>query len=142
VLVLELCRVARPRGAAARALSPWEYAIGVAILLLGVILPTFLTTQRNQKMEMKSVMPGNLPLPADRFQTVPLAESADATPKSRWDFPETLLFAPEVITDEKGRATLDVPLANSLTSWQVQVDAIAASGGTAWTAQKLVVTQP
>ncbi|MHC5053968.1 MAG: MG2 domain-containing protein [Planctomycetota bacterium] len=63
-------------------------------------------------------------------------------PKLRWDFPETLVFAPQVVTDEKGRATLQVPVADSLTTWRVQADAIGARGGTAWTETKLVVTQP
>jgi hypothetical protein len=34
-------------------------------------------------------------------------------------FPETLLVAPNVITDPSGMATLEVPLADSITSWRV-----------------------
>ena len=33
-------------------------------------------------------------------------------------FPETLLWRPEVVTDDNGRATLDIDLADSITDWR------------------------
>ena len=69
-------------------------------------------------------------------------DSPSSPPRLRWDFPETLVFAPQLVTDEDGRATLEVPLADSLTEWRVQADSIAAAGGTAWAECGLTVTQP
>jgi hypothetical protein len=65
-----------------------------------------------------------------------------ALPRLRWDFPETMIFAPQIITDEHGNASLEVPVADSLTKWRVQSDAISATGGTSWAQTHLVVTQP
>lgn len=49
-------------------------------------------------------------------------------PRIREYFPETLLWQPEVITDEMGRAGLEIPLADSITSWKMNVDAVSATG--------------
>lgn len=49
-------------------------------------------------------------------------------PRIREYFPETLLWQPQVITDDMGRAGLEVPLADSITSWKMNVDAVSASG--------------
>jgi len=47
--------------------------------------------------------------------------------KVREFFPETLYFNPAVITDERGRAELKVPLADSITSWRLR--SLASSQG-------------
>ena len=49
-------------------------------------------------------------------------------PRIREYFPETLLWQPEVITDQMGRADLEIPLADSITSWKMNVDAVSATG--------------
>jgi len=69
-------------------------------------------------------------------------ESAGGGPRVRRDFPETLIFQPQLVTDESGHATLSLRVADSLTTWRVLTDAIAASGGSASTQCPLVVTQP
>jgi len=43
-------------------------------------------------------------------------------------FPETLYFNPAVITDERGRAVLDIPLADSITTWRMTSMASSAAG--------------
>jgi hypothetical protein len=43
-------------------------------------------------------------------------------------FPETLLWRPEVITDDRGRASLDFPLADSITTWRLSTSAVTADG--------------
>ncbi|MCY3022165.1 MAG: MG2 domain-containing protein, partial [Planctomycetota bacterium] len=68
--------------------------------------------------------------------------AASPPARLRWDFPETMIFAPQIITDEHGNASYDLSVADSLTRWRVQTDAISPSGGTAWTQTDLVVTQP
>jgi len=43
-------------------------------------------------------------------------------------FPETLLWLPELITDESGRAELEVPLADSITTWRLSMNAVSGRG--------------
>ena len=43
-------------------------------------------------------------------------------------FPETLLWRPEIITDDNGQANLDIDLADSITTWRLTASAVAADG--------------
>ncbi|MFO7899916.1 MAG: alpha-2-macroglobulin family protein, partial [Planctomycetota bacterium] len=43
-------------------------------------------------------------------------------------FPETLLWRPQLITDDAGRAQLEVPLADSITTWRVAMGAVSKRG--------------
>jgi hypothetical protein len=43
-------------------------------------------------------------------------------------FPETLLFQPSLITDNNGRASLDVPMADSITTWRLTAMASTRNG--------------
>ena len=51
-----------------------------------------------------------------------------ASPRVRRDFPETLLWRPELITDDRGKATLEIPLADSITTWRASIDGITTAG--------------
>jgi hypothetical protein len=51
-----------------------------------------------------------------------------APPRIREYFPETLLWQPELITDDKGLASVDVSLADSITNWKMNIDAVSAAG--------------
>jgi uncharacterized protein YfaS (alpha-2-macroglobulin family) len=46
----------------------------------------------------------------------------------RRDFPETMLWLPEIITDARGEANIDAHMADSITTWQLQAEAIAGDG--------------
>ena len=71
---------------------------------------------------------GAVPMPKEGSE----AESV----RVRRYFPETLLWRPELITDDQGRAHLDIDLANSITTWRVSIGAVSAEGklGTVQTA--------
>jgi len=43
-------------------------------------------------------------------------------------FPETLLWQPELVTDEKGEASLEIPLADSITTWRLAMSAVSRLG--------------
>ncbi|MBI4614273.1 MAG: zf-HC2 domain-containing protein [Planctomycetes bacterium] len=43
-------------------------------------------------------------------------------------FPETLLFVPELVTDEKGEAVLPLRIADSITTWRLTASASSRSG--------------
>jgi uncharacterized protein YfaS (alpha-2-macroglobulin family) len=49
-------------------------------------------------------------------------------PRVRKDFPETLFVDPAVITGSDGKATIDVPLADSITEWRVTAMANSRNG--------------
>ena len=49
-------------------------------------------------------------------------------PRVRRDFPETLFWRPELITDDQGKASLEIPLADSITTWRASIDGISAAG--------------
>ncbi len=56
------------------------------------------------------------------------ATAAQAAPRVRQFFPETLYVNPEAITDENGRAALDIPLADSITTWRLSATASSQRG--------------
>ena len=51
-----------------------------------------------------------------------------AVPRVRDYFPETLLWQPELITDDNGMATLELPLADSITTWRMTASAVSSQG--------------
>lgn len=59
----------------------------------------------------------------------------------RKDFPETLLWLPEVVTGKDGHATVQVPLADSITTWRVSASALSAQGRLGAATAGIVVTQ-
>jgi hypothetical protein len=63
-------------------------------------------------------------------------------PRVREWFPETLLWRPELITDDRGRATLDIDLADSITTWRLTASAVTADGRLGASQSSLKVFQP
>lgn len=57
-------------------------------------------------------------------------------------FPETLLWRPELITDDRGIASLDVPLADSITTWRLTASAVNGDGLLGGTQSSIRVFQP
>ncbi len=75
--------------------------------------------------------PMAVPTTAAVAPTVPAAggpQVAASAPRVRQYFPETLYFNPQVITDENGKAALDIPLADSITTWRLGVMASSQRG--------------
>jgi hypothetical protein len=77
-----------------------------------------------------------LPAEADGDATV----SGEA-PRLRQFFPETLYWNPEVVTDESGLAQVDVPMADSITTWRLTALASSQDGRLGFTTQGLRVFQ-
>ncbi len=57
-------------------------------------------------------------------------------------FPETLRWEPQLITDEQGQTSLDLELADSITSWRLSASAVTADGRLGATQRPLKVFQP
>lgn len=51
-----------------------------------------------------------------------------APSRVRRHFPETLLWVPELVTGADGRAQVELPLADSITTWRLAASAVSASG--------------
>lgn len=65
-----------------------------------------------------------------------------APPRIRRWFPETLVWKPELVTDEHGVATLDIsPLADSITTWRLSASAVSRDGELGATQQPIRVFQ-
>lgn len=67
-------------------------------------------------------VPGLPPMPetqATGEKTPSGPASTGQAPRLRQNFGETLLWMPEVLTDEQGRADLEVPLFDNITTWRI-----------------------
>jgi hypothetical protein len=69
-------------------------------------------------------------------------ESGSGKPRIRSYFPETLLWRPEVITDDHGRARVEVPLADSITTWRLSASAVTSDGRLGASESPIKVFQP
>ncbi|MCB9872384.1 MAG: hypothetical protein H6837_21195 [Planctomycetes bacterium] len=67
---------------------------------------------------------------------------ASAPPRLRKDFPPTLTFVPERVIGPTGEALLEIPLADSTTTWQLRAVASTLGGHTGVGETSLLVTQP
>src|SRR5262249_35066275 len=63
-------------------------------------------------------------------------------PRVRELFPQTLLWRPEVVTDDEGHASIDVDLADSITTWRLLASAVDTEGRLGATQTPLKVFQP
>lgn len=51
-----------------------------------------------------------------------------AAPRVRKHFPETMLWLPEKVTDDNGRATVEFKVADSITNWRLSASGVTADG--------------
>jgi uncharacterized protein YfaS (alpha-2-macroglobulin family) len=126
-------------GAAAATLSRgqlgWRLASRAALGFVPVAFVTsfFLVRSSPERAEMGVALAPPQTAVTDTVQQ----QLGGQAPRLRRDFPETLLWRPELVTDEQGRATLELPLADSITTWRL--DAAAVTGGGALGATSLGV---
>ena len=92
----------------------------------------------SRRARSPSIVMGNAMV---RGGSMPGAPQREAV-RTRSRFPETLLWRPEVITDRGGRAVIDVPLADSITTWRIFASASSADGLHGRTALDLRAFQP
>jgi hypothetical protein len=83
--------------------------------------------------------------PAEKEMEAPAAEGEEAAgaeaPRLRQYFPETLYWAPEVVTDEDGFAALEIPMADSITTWRLTALASSQDGRLGFTTRGVRVFQ-
>jgi hypothetical protein len=68
-------------------------------------------------------------------------KAPDEAPRLRQYFPETLHWAPEVVTDENGFVALDIPMADSITTWRLTALASSQDGRLGFTTRGVRVFQ-
>jgi hypothetical protein len=77
-----------------------------------------------------------------RYGVMADSEKKDEGPRVVRDwFPETLLWAPELPTDDKGHLSFKVPFADSITTWRLGLRAVSGAGQIGSSATPLVVMQ-
>jgi hypothetical protein len=86
-----------------------------------------------------------VPLPSDLVERVgkdlPPGTNQAEPPRLRQHFPETMLWLPDAVTDERGRLHLSVPLADSITTWRMTALASTQAGQLGSTTAPLRVFQ-
>ena len=71
----------------------------------------------------------------------PTTESGAEPPRLRQWFPETMYWNPEVATDEGGFASLEIPMADSITTWRLTALASSQDGRMGFTTRGIRVFQ-
>ena len=80
------------------------------------------------KQPVMLTAPTASPMATRAVEKAPEAAPGQEPPRLRQYFPETLYFNPQVITDERGSVSLDIPLADSITTWRLAVTASSQRG--------------
>ena len=84
-----------------------------------------------------------LPLPPERAMAIEHPKGpVSSTPRLRQYFPETVYWNPELVTDKRGRARIQFPLADSITTWQLSVLASTEDGRVAFGSASVLAYQP
>ncbi len=151
-------------------LLAWLVAAAVLVIVGSLVLPAFQTVREasvrgqavNDLQQLAVVMqtyralsPKGLFIPPSRIRLATTYYSrlttetvqgmvllANDPPRVRDWFPETLLWRPQLITDDRGRARLDLDLADSITTWRLTASAVTADGRLGAAQSSLKVFQP
>lgn len=113
-------------------------------LVKGYAVPTPVARQEIIEVtrEVELVVQATTAAPMEEAaETNRLGEAAEQSvreaPRLRQWFPETLYWAPEIVTDENGNALLQVPMADSITTWRLTALASAQDGRLGFTTHRL-----
>ncbi len=124
--------------------------IVIILLLIGILVPT---VNRARRCSTVISAVSNLHQLESAVQLARIANPDLLGPKSEksfgmipvkvreW-FPETLFWRPELITDDQGRCSVDIPLADSITTWRLTASAVSAEGRLGGTQSAIKVFQP
>lgn len=152
-LLVVVAALAVARACATRAVAPGRFlaialsrpllaALPLGLLVAAVWLPTRfgrhmgpMAMREELDMVRQQALPAAAGMPGNEVGAMKMKGEAkdDGQPlkeptRVRRYFPETLLWVPELITGGDGRATLEVPLADSITTWRLAASAVTAAG--------------
>lgn len=141
-LLVLLCRAVPILGAVAVALV---FLLGGVVVLAALLLPAVQATREAPMAALRVADTGGAAAPTAEIPTPDMPSPADepaAPPRVRRWFPETLFWRPELITDDKGRASIELDLADSITSWRLSASAVNARGKLGGSRSTIRVFQP
>ena len=117
----------------------------VVMILIGMMLPAVQQVREAARRTQIANSIRQLGLAMDNANSAGLPRAGDNTkssPRVRKWFPETLFWRPQLITDDNGELELDVPLADSITTWKLNAQAVSAAGRLGGSESELRVFQP
>ncbi|MFO0843938.1 MAG: alpha-2-macroglobulin family protein [Gemmataceae bacterium] len=128
------------------------HAIGlVGLLFIAAFAFVFLGTSAKRSFEAGAKMADAAPT-AMAERPLPMAaedgppdsrRSGPTLPRVRREFPETLLWKPELITDDEGQLPpVKIALADSITTWRLSASAVSADGRLGAASLPIKVFQP
>ncbi len=146
-----LARSLRPLAAWGIQLLAAVFVPVTLLVLIALMLPAVQAAREAaQRSEMRNVMrsaamaiDNNLnPLREKTGSDADKQQSPNPLRGVRQWFPETLLWRPEVITDDRGVARVDVDLADSITTWRLSASAVSGEGQLGASQSAIRVFQP
>jgi hypothetical protein len=79
--------------------------------------------------DTREVAPSADVFPMEPDVEMPAEEAGPAPPpRVRKYFPETLLWRPELVTDDQGEVEIEIDLADSITTWRLSTSAVSGEG--------------
>jgi len=105
---------------------------GMGGVMGGFMAPKALPLNGRNAMELETDMVAmrRAPVPVNSASLLKDDKQSDASsaPRVRSYFPEALYINPEIITDANGRASISIPLADSITTWRMAMLASTIHG--------------
>lgn len=100
------------------------------ILIPVIVIPGLLSSQRasNERFAPVAAAPAARDYEVPRPPEPSKGETGSASPRIREFFPETLYWNPQIISDERGRARVSFPGADSITTWRMALSAVSKDG--------------
>ncbi len=123
-------------------------AVGVLAMLIALLLPAVQSAREAAQIGGGDATAGALMDPSADMpsEDAPFAQpdpgAPGAPPRVRQWFPETLLWRPELITDDDGRASIELDMADSITTWRLSASAVSAGGQLGGSREAIRVFQP
>ena len=138
------------RGRVARAAPKVVFALGALAIIAAGLLPSLGAVRRTaRQMQTASRLGGiaqalvteKMDSGENRDRDARAGEAERAARVRDW-FPETLYWNPQIVTDASGKASVEVPLADSITTWRVTGGAVGPDGRLGSLEDEIRVFQP
>ena len=126
------------------AVRPWNGRVGIvagnAVMVqaqmgqqagVGGVIGGVREMVRDERLMARLALPAPPPppaMPVAAASAIVLKDQEAAAPRVRSYFPEALYINPEILTDGNGRASISIPLADSITTWRMALTASTARG--------------